>query len=80
MQTQLNVPPPPKSLSADEISVLVNRGGSPLAGLEFKQALPVIKDYDLNFDRHMREFRSIVECFAMNKNHGVRPYEELGAG
>jgi hypothetical protein len=77
MQTQMNAPPPQKSLSADEISVLVNRGGSPLAGLEFKQALPVIKDSDLDFDRPMREFRSIVDCYAMNKSQGVRPYDLL---
>ena len=45
-----------KSHSADEISVLAQRGGNPLARLEFKQNLPVIKDSDLDFDRHMREF------------------------
>ena len=40
-------------LSTDESSALVQRGGSPLAGLEFKQSLPVIKDSDLDFDKHM---------------------------
>jgi hypothetical protein len=79
MRTQMDAPvaAPQKNLSADEISVLVNRGGSPLAGLEFKQALPVINDSDLDFDRHMRELRSIVDCYAMKKSQGVRPYDLL---
>ena len=40
---------PQPRLSADDISVLVGRAGTPLAGLEFKQQLPVIKDSDLDF-------------------------------
>ena len=48
-----------------------------MAGLEFKQALPVIKDSDLDFDKHMREFRSIVDCYAVNKSQGVKPYDLL---
>ena len=63
MRDQIKTPAaaPQKNLTADEISVLVQRGGSPLAGIEFKQQLPVIKDSDLDFDRHMREFRSIAD-------------------
>ena len=34
----------PRGMTADEISAITQRGGSPLAGLEFKQTLPVIKD------------------------------------
>ena len=48
-----------------------------MAGLEFKQTLPVIKDSDLDFDRHLREFRSIVDCYALNRREGVRPYDLL---
>ena len=51
-----------KSMTADEIAALVQRGGSPLAGLDFKQTLPTIKDSDLDLDRHLREFRGIVDC------------------
>lgn len=37
----------------------------------------MVKDSDLDFDKHMREFRSIVDCYALNKNQGVRPYDLL---
>ena len=67
----------PRGMTADEISAITQRGGSPLAGLEFKQTLPVIKDSDLDFDRHMREFRGIVDCYAMNRKEGIRPYDLL---
>ena len=43
---QMKASPPPegvKSMTADEISALTQRGGSPLAGLEFKQTLPTVK-------------------------------------
>ena len=53
-----------KSMTADEIAALVQRGGSPLAGLEFKQTWPMIKVSDLDFDKHLREFRGIVDCYA----------------
>ena len=46
------------ALGSDEIAALIHRQGNPLAGLEFKQTLPVIEDSDLDFDRHLREFRS----------------------
>ncbi len=62
-----------RAKSYDEIAALMTRQGSPLAGLEFKQTLPVIKDSDLDFDRHLREFRSIVDCYALNRRKGVRP-------
>ncbi len=55
----------------------MQRQGSPLAGLEFKQTLPVIKDSDLDFDRRLREFRSIVDCYALNRKEGIRPYDLL---
>ena len=64
-------------MTADEISALTQSGGSPLAGLEFKQTLPMIKDSDLDFDRHLREFRSIVDCYALNRKEGIRPYDLL---
>ena len=60
MRDLIKAPPsPPKDGRAapvfgnDEIAALVTRQGSPLAGLEFKQTLPVIKDSDLDFDRHL---------------------------
>ena len=65
------------ALGSDEIAALIQRQGSPLAGLEFKQTLPVIKDSDLDFDRHLREFRSIVDCYALSRNEGIRPYDLL---
>ena len=64
-------------MGSDEIAALMQRQGSPLAGLEFKQTLPVIKDSDLDFDRHLREFRSIVDCYALNRKEGIRPYDLL---
>ena len=67
----------PRGMTADEISAITQRGGSPLAGLEFKQTLPVIKDSDLDFERHLREFRGIVDCYAMNRKEGIRPYDLL---
>ena len=66
---------PLKNVGSDEIAALVQRQGSPLAGLEFKQTLPVIKDSDLDFDRHLREFRSIVDCYALSRKEGIRQYD-----
>ena len=51
--------------------------GTSIAGLEFKQQLPVIQDSDLDFDRHLREFRSIVDCYSLTRQSGVRPYDLL---
>ncbi len=50
---------------------------SPLAGLEFKQALPIIKDSDLDLQRRMREFRAIIDRRALARQAGVRPYDIL---
>ena len=33
----------PRGMTADEISAITQRGVSPLAGLEFKQTLPVLR-------------------------------------
>ncbi len=79
MRDQIKAPAaaPQNILTADEISALVQRGGNPPAGLDFKQQLPVVKDSDLDFDRHTHEFRSIVDCYALNKKEGVRPYDLL---
>ena len=69
-------PAPPtasKGGTVDEVAALAQRGGSPLAGLEFKQTLPVIKDSDLDLDRHLREFRGIVVCYALSRKEGIRP-------
>ena len=66
-----------RGMTPDEISAITQRGGSPLAGLEFKQTLPVIKDSDLDFERHLREFRGIVDLYAMNRKERIRPYDLL---
>jgi hypothetical protein len=47
-----------------------------IAGLEFKQNLPVIKDTDTDLDRHIREYQSILDCHTIGKK-GVRPYDML---
>ena len=84
MCDSIKVPPSPlkngqsaTALGSDEVAALMQRQGSPLAGLEFKQTLPVIKDSDLDFDRHLREFRSIVDCYALSRKEGIRPYDLL---
>ena len=51
--------------------------GTSTAGLEFKQSLPVIQDSDLDFDRHLQEFRGIVDCYSLTKQQGVKPYDLL---
>ena len=47
-----------------------------IAGLEFKQNLPVIKDTDTDLDRHIREYQSILDCHTIGRK-GVRPYDML---
>ena len=47
-----------------------------IAGFEFKQCLPVIKDVDTDLDRHIREFQSLLDCHTFGKR-GVRPYDTL---
>ena len=47
-----------------------------LAGLEFKYNLPVIKDTDMDLERHIREYQSVLDCHATNKK-GVRAYDRL---
>ena len=47
-----------------------------ISGFEFKQSLPVIKDNDLDLDRHLREFESLIDCHSFGKR-GVRPYDLL---
>ncbi len=37
----------------------------------------MIKDSDLDVDRHLQEFRGIVDCYAMNRKEGIRPYDLL---
>ena len=59
----------------------VDRGSAPekisaIAGLEFKQNLPVIKDTDPDLEGHLREFQSIIDCHALGRQ-GVRPYDML---
>ncbi len=57
--------------------MLVASRGSPLASLEFKQSSPVIKDSDFEFDKHLRQFRAIVDCYALTRQEGVRFYDLL---
>ena len=33
-----------------------------IAGFEFKQNISVIKDSDFEFERHVRDFQSILDC------------------
>ena len=47
-----------------------------IAGLEFKQNLPVIKDSDTDLGRHIREYQSILDFHTIGKK-GVRPYDML---
>ncbi len=56
---------------------LVTSRGSPRARLKCKQSLPVIKDSDLDFERRLRELRAIVDCYALTRREGIRPYDLL---
>ena len=47
-----------------------------ISGFEIKQNLPVIKDTDLDLDRHLSEFHSLIDCHSFGKR-GVRPYDVL---
>ena len=70
-------PPERAPLSQEEILALMSRQSSPLAGLEYKQSLPVIKDSDLDFDKHLRDFKGIIDCYALTRKDSVRPYDLL---
>ncbi len=61
---------------ADESMMAYGRS-SPLAGLEFKQARPIIKGSDLDLERHTRKFRAIIDRHALTRQAGVRPYDIL---
>ena len=63
----------------DETAALVASRGSPLARLEFKQSLLVITDSDFDFERRLREFRAIADCYALIRREGIRPYDQLVA-
>ena len=41
-----------------------SEGRNALAGLEFKQSMPVLRDKDYDFDGHWRQFESILDCHA----------------
>ncbi len=45
---------------------------SPLAGLEFKQA--ITKDSDLDLERHMRELRATIDCHALTRQAGLTTF------
>ncbi len=47
-----------------------------LAGLEFKQKLPAIKDSDKDLDAHLREFQSILYIHTFGRR-AVRPLDRL---
>eukprot|EP00969_Alexandrium_andersonii_P207667 9174324-Alexandrium_andersonii.AAC.1 len=38
-----------------------------LAGIKFEQTMPVIKDSDPDFDKHWRNFQSIIDCHAFGR-------------
>ncbi len=50
---------------------------SPLVGLEFKQALPIIKCSDVDLDLHLRKFQAIIDCYALTRQAGAKPYDIL---
>ena len=52
------------------------RGGSGIAGLEFKQNLQVLKDTETDFERHYRHFQSIVDCHSVSRGV-ITPLEVL---
>ena len=31
----------------------------------------------MDFDRHLREFRSVVDCYTLNRKERIRPYDLL---
>ena len=47
-----------------------------LTGLKFDLQLPVLKDSDVDFARHWRNFKSIIDCHAYGRK-GVRPLDML---
>ena len=47
-----------------------------IAGFKFEQSLPVIEDSDYDFERHVREFQSVLDCYSFGRR-GVRPYDQL---
>ena len=47
-----------------------------LAGLEFKQKLPVIKDSEKDLDAHLREFQSILDMHSFGRR-AIRPLDRL---
>ena len=51
--------------------------GSALTGLEFKQQLPIIKDNDFDFEGHLREVQTVLDCHAYGRRGGVRPIDQL---
>ena len=61
----------------DDVVMAYHGRATPLAGLEFKQSLPVIKDGDLDWDKHVREFHSIMDCYAVQRKNGVNPFDML---
>ena len=42
-----------------------------IAGFKFEQSLPVIKDSDYDFERHVREFQSILDCHSFGRRGSV---------
>ena len=61
-------PPDDRAVATDRLNAI--------AGFEFKQSLPVIKDSDFDFERHVREFQSILDCHTFGRR-GIRPYDQL---
>ena len=61
-------PPEDRAVATDRLNAI--------AGFEFKQSLPVIKDSDFDFERHVREFQSILDCHTFGRR-GIRPYDQL---
>ena len=47
-----------------------------ITGIEFKQAMPVIKDADTNLQKLLNEFESILDCHAFGRK-AVRPIDRL---
>ena len=47
-----------------------------LVGVDMKLTIPVLKDSDTDFDRHWRQFQSILDCHNYGRT-GVRPLDVL---
>ena len=65
-----------KSAGPADDTAAANDKLNAIHGFKLEQSLPVIKDTDFDFDRHVREFQSILDCHTFGRR-GIRPYDQL---